>query len=144
VSGSFPGCCSWGTMLKSLTTTVSPGQVYSGYAALTIGPSEICCPPGLTWSVPSCVTPYVVGAPCDELHRPSSLGFTAELRRNSNSVPVITWAIKDESGSGKGKAPEEGHYLLSADGMSQAIATVINTSESPTFVFAGDSLGCIL
>ena len=36
------------------------------------------------------------------------------------------------------------HYQLSADGMSQAIGTVTNTTEQPTFVFTGDSLGCTL
>src|SRR6266699_3487224 len=46
VSDSFPGCGgTWCCMGKSMTSTLSPEQVYSGYVALTISTAEICCSP---------------------------------------------------------------------------------------------------
>jgi hypothetical protein len=76
-----------------------------------------------------------------------SYSFLAEIRTTTNVMPIAVWDAKDQSGGPSGAAPQNGQYQLSADGMSEANATVINTDTSAypvTFAFEGPSLGCTL
>ena len=66
----------------------------------------------------------------------------SELRHNTNATPILTWSVKDSSGAEDKKIAENGHIVMSADGASQAIGTVINTSNTPSFTFTGPT-GCI-
>jgi hypothetical protein len=106
--------------------------------ALTIS-GEICG----TWislsGVPSCFDVLTEQSPPTWTSgtRPSVVHWITTLRRNSNSVPVAAWSIKNHSGMLVSGAPVDGHHRLAADGMSQALAHVINTAEAATFQFTG-------
>ena len=66
-------------------------------------------------------------------------------RRNSNSVPLAKWELKDDKGKQITGEPQKGVYHLPADGMATAQATiVVNISENVSWTFAGDNLGCSL
>src|SRR5882672_1633149 len=145
--GVFPGCCGVGPCFYSCPTLnlqISAGQLAGGELEL-LKPGDICCPVGISFfGYPSCISAYGDIQPCDDSHRPSSLWFTVSLQRNTNSLPVMRWNIKDSAGGNDPQAADESNMKLPADDMSRAICTVINTTETPTFSFVGPDLGCTL
>ncbi len=147
LSSWFPGCCGiyFDFYSPPLLVSVSPEQDYHASLRMTV-PSEICCGPGI-WinGLPNCVTTEVTyDSPCDNSHRPNAIGFNVQIRHTEDVVPALRWDIKDASGSGEGPSTMNGVYQLTADGMSQAIATLVNGTGPVGLEFVGDPLGCTL
>lgn len=141
------GCC--GVVLNNsgpaIVNQLSGEGTYNGLLALTV-PGEICGVGFGLSGVPSCfdVIQQYIPADWSSGNRPSQVQWIVDIRRNANSVPVATWQIKNKSGSADQVTSRPGRLQLCADGMSQAIGTILNTTENPTFSFVGNSLGATL
>jgi RHS repeat-associated protein len=150
----LPICCDIGHQLLSLSPDLESDTSYDFEADVTgngYGFEHIA----FTISTgSSCLTPYVNGInvggflPSGQLDHSGPASYTAhfELRHNTNSTPVVIWNIKDQNGNSASAIADNGHYTLIPGGT--AIATITNTVETPTFVFAdpakASDLGCTL
>jgi hypothetical protein len=148
--GSVPSCSSYyeGYSTPTLNVEFAAGQSYYGSVSLIDSPALICCPvPSFNVTgFPSCASAYPrvwAWCPDGEGRLSTALNFACELRYNANAAPAVQWQVKDQSGWRDASPPKGGYYRLSADGVSLAIATIVNTASSVTFVFADtNTLGC--
>jgi RHS repeat-associated protein len=75
---------------------------------------------------------------------PSGLDFVATVSYQPPPLPTSQWKIKDESGAEVDPKIDQGHMIFPTDGTAQAIASVINATEIPTFSITGPPLGCTI
>jgi RHS repeat-associated protein len=133
---------------------LKPGLAYSSTVSAPSG--EVCDALLYVWQ-PGCYDLYINGKKNNTSpswrdgyylgEGPDAGTFTASfyIRPNTNALPDAVWSIKNAIGScGAGYAIDKQTYSITADGKSQAIATVKNTSFPVTFHLIGNALGCSL
>lgn len=144
-------CCYYGSRDTNLLAYMEPDVSYT-FNTWAIGDYGFCDVlfnvNGLGYSGSPCLDLFVDGvfdgsSPAWRRYGTGAAGFSGsiELRHNTNSTPKLSWTVKDSSGEHVPEIGERSHMLLTADGMSQATGTVINTAETPTFTFSGPP-GC--
>lgn len=158
-SGIYLWACGY-DMYSSISTTVdlSPDRVYAG--TVTAG-SDVCVtrvnlfPPGcydvyvegkkVNWT-PQWQQGYVYGYtqspdPNDPRYNRKDFAFQIGISPNANALPLAAWSVKNAAGEVTSTAPEKGHYSMANDGVSTAMATLLNTTEPVTFSLVGNPLG---
>ena len=77
---------------------------------------------------------------------PLSSSFKASfyITPSAGTLPIAQWQVMNQTGRALRGAYENGQYQVTADGMSRAIGSVINTTYPVTFVLASAPAGCTL
>lgn len=151
-----------GCQVSGLPTTVVPmtvGQLYHGKIRIAViqGSGPAFCYAGslnITNVLPGCLNFYVdqkygsasFDANIDNARQSrSQFEFTYQLRPTTNAYPIATWTASKQ-GQGEFLAANMQYFKMTADGKSKAQAYLRQgyTTNTVTFSFAGESLGCTL
>src|SRR6266516_3787506 len=146
------GCCGswWDWITPSLTNNVAGEEALVSSLRLTVQ-GELCSAGGpIVWGVPGCFAQDIHQTAgiydwTQSQGRPSYVSWIIYLRRNTNSIPLAKWDLKDMEGKPIEGEPSEGFYHLPADGMATAQAVILtNIGETVTWAFKGEPIGCTL